>query len=165
MRRWTKIRSERGSAAVETALSSLIFLSLLFGMFEGFVALYSYHYVSYAAREATRYAMVRGANCSSTSSMPNCGATSTEIQQFVYDLNFPGINVDNLTVTATWLSAATTTNANGYTTTTWTACATQCNAIGNQVQVVVTDNNPLDIPFYAEIPLSISATSTMVISQ
>lgn len=159
-----RLEHESGASAVEMALSATIFLCLLFGMFESFVALYSYHYVSYAAREATRYAIVRGSDCSSDSTtMTNCNATPAEIQQFVYDLNLPGINVDNLTVATNWYVS------NGTSPETWstTACTATsgCNAPGNQVRVTVTYNNPLTIPFFNDIPLSLSSTSTMVISQ
>jgi Flp pilus assembly protein TadG len=170
MRIWKRVRSEEGSAIVEMAMSTIVFLLVLIGIFETFMAVYSFHYISYAAREGARYAIVRGSYCSTVSStMTNCDATQDEIQTHIYDLNFPGINVSNLQVSVSWLTAVTT---NGVTT--WSACGTspttasstggQCDDPGNQVRVKVTYTNPLNIPFFKAIPLNLSSTSTMVIS-
>jgi Flp pilus assembly protein TadG len=164
---WSRARKDDGAVAVELAMSAIIFLTVLIGSFEAFMAVYAYHYASYAAREGARYAIVRGSDCSSDSgSMPGCGADQSAIQLYIYDLNFPGVNVNNVAVNVAWLSATT---SNG--TTTWTACATgtpgTCNVPGNQVQVKVTYNNPMNIPFIPAslMPLYFSSTSTMVISQ
>lgn len=162
---WKQSRKDDGAVAVEFAMSAIVFLTVLIGCFEAFMAVYAFHYVSYAARDGARYAIVRGSDCLADSgTMPGCGADQSAIQQHIYDLNFPGINVDNLSVTVNWLSATT---SNG--TTTWTSCATgtpgTCNAPGNQVQVTVTYTNPLSIPFIPAIPLNLTSTSSMVISQ
>jgi Flp pilus assembly protein TadG len=170
MRNWKRVRREEGSAIVEMAMASIVFLLVLIGTFETFMAVYSYHYISYAAREGARYAIVRGSYCSVVSpTMTNCNADQAAIQTHVYDLNFPGINVNKLTVTVSWLTATTTNNV-----TTWSACGTSpttasstggfCDDPGNQVQVKVSYTNPLNIPFTKAIPLNLSSTATMVIS-
>ena len=46
---------------METAMSMIILLTFMFGVMEAGFALYSYHFISEAAREGTRYAIVRGA--------------------------------------------------------------------------------------------------------
>ncbi len=51
---------ERGSSAVEFALSAAVLFMLMFGVMLMCLALYSYHFVAEAAREGTRYEMVRG---------------------------------------------------------------------------------------------------------
>ena len=161
MRRRRQVGGEQGSAIVETAFAASIMLALLIGCFQMFSALYAYHYVSYAAREGSRYASVRGNECSGTG-MPDCpDATPTEIQTFVEGLGFPGINTNYMTVNTTWLSAS------GTTPTTWTACGTSiaCQAPGNQVQVEVIYKLPLNIPFVKSQLLNIASTSALVVSR
>lgn len=157
--RLKKYREEKGSALVETALSATILLGLILGSMEMFMALYSYHYVSYAAREASRWAMVRGSECGTYSStMPNCGAQGSDIQTYVQGLNYPGINSNNITVTANWATPSASTP------TSWTTCATQCNAPGDTVVVDVTYAFPLNLPFFNNTTLNMSSTSSMVIT-
>lgn len=147
-------RAEQGSALVETALSAVLLLTVIFGCFEISLAFYSYHFVSEAAREATRYAIVRGSSCSGFSSA--CPASANDIQSFVRNLNFPGIDPNNLAVTTTW----SPTSAGG-------SCAPSaaCDNPGNQVQVTVTYSLPLRIPFVPSQLLNLTSTSEMVISQ
>lgn len=161
---------EEGQALVETALAAVVMIGVLLAMFEMLMAFYSYHYISYAAREGSRYAMVRGSDCSTDSTtMPNCGVTQTQLQTYIQGLNFPGIQTNNLTVTASWLTATTTTNPQGIPATIWVACATgtpgTCNQPGNQVQVQVQYKFPLNLPFFSSTTLNMSSTSSMVISQ
>lgn len=156
-----------GSALVEMAISSVIFLSILFGIVEFSMALYTYNYVSDAAREATRYAMVRGStSCTNTPGLSPCGtsqtgATATDISNYVKGLGFPGIDATNrTTVTTTWYTPP----ASG--STTWTQCTTgTCNQPGYAVDVQVAYRFPLSIPFWRATTLNLSATSRMVISQ
>jgi len=145
---------------VEMAVSSAVFFAMFIGIFEMCMALYAYHFVSDAAREASRYAMVRGSNsCSFNPSLTNCNATSAEIQTWVQSLGYPGLSKSNLTATTTWLTASATQP------TTWSTCASgTCNVPGNQVQVVVTYAFPLAIPFWKKGTLTISSASRMVIS-
>lgn len=160
--RLKKYRDESGNAMVETALSAVILLGLIMGSMEMFMALYSYHYVSYAAREASRWAMVRGSACANDSTtMPNCGAVQADIQTYLQGINYPGINSNNITVTATWATPSAATP------TTWTACGptTPCNDPGDSVAVDVTYAFPLNLPFFKSTTLNMSSTSTMVITQ
>ena len=57
------IDNENGSTLVEFALVVILFLTVFFGIIDFARALYAYHFVAHAAREGTRYAIVRGANC------------------------------------------------------------------------------------------------------
>ena len=148
--------SEAGATLVETAISLALLLCVLVGTFEMCLALYSYHYVSYAAREASRYAVVRGStSCSNTPHLPNCNVTSAQLQAWVQGLAFPGIISNNLTVTTTW----PTTGANCYPST------TPCNNPGNLVNVVVSYAYPFTVPFWKSGTINIRSTSQMVISQ
>jgi Flp pilus assembly protein TadG len=156
--------NEQGAALFELAVSLSVFLSVWTGTFFMILALYSYLFVSDAAREGSRYAMVRGSQCSTnTPLVTNCGVTQAELQTWVETLGYPGLNKNNLTVTVNWLTA---TSSGSPPTTSWAACSgSGCNAPGNLVQVVVTYAFPLSIPFWRRSTLNLSSTSDMVISQ
>lgn len=166
-------QGEQGSTLVETAIAATLMLGVVFSLFELFLAFYTYHYVSYVARDAARYAAVRGSKCSSDSTtMPNCDVTQAELQTYVQGLNFPGINSSNLTVTVSWLSAVYTETATSITTS-WAACTsttgagypTGCDTPGNAVNVKVQYAFPLNLPFFSNASLNLTSTSQMVISQ
>jgi Flp pilus assembly protein TadG len=147
------LRREDGQSVVETAISAMGVLGLFFGVMEMSLALYTYHYVSEAARQATRYAMVRGSSCSGFTSA--CPAAASDIQNYVRGLDFPGIVPANVTVTTTWP-------------TTGAACTPSslpCNNPGNVVKVKVVYSFPVTIPFVPNSTLALSSTSQMVISQ
>ncbi len=153
-------RRQNGGSLIEMAFVGGTVVTILMALMQVSLALFSYDYVSNAARTASRYAMVRGADsCTNTPNLSNCNATAAEIQSYVQGLNYPGIDSANLTVTTTWLSASSTTP------TTWTACADQCNAPGNQVKVVVSYPFPFDIPFLSQSTLTMTSTSQMIIAQ
>jgi Flp pilus assembly protein TadG len=159
---------ESGAALVETALSATVLLALLIGMMQTFLALYGYHYVAYAAREGSRWAMVRGGDCYLQGTMPNCNANQNDIQTYVRSLGFPGIDSSNVTVTAAWDQPSTPTATAP--TISWSTCSTGtpgtgCNAPGHMVVVDVTYAFPLNIPFVSNRTLNMTSTSSMVISQ
>jgi Flp pilus assembly protein TadG len=140
------LRAEAGSSIVEFALASIILFSLVFGVMAICFALYSYNVVSEAAREATRYAIVRGSACKTLS---NCSIDQPGLQTYVQGLGFPLININSpspaLTATASWPNG----NKNP----------------GSPVQVTVTYTFPLGIPFMPSRALTMSSTSQMIISQ
>jgi Flp pilus assembly protein TadG len=157
---------EDGASMVEMAFACTLLLTMLFGIFAISFALYTYHYISDAAREGSRYAMVRGStSCANSSNMlTNCGATSNQIQTYVQNLGYPGAS--NMTVTSTWYKITGGTP--------WASlCSTgTCNAPGNIVKVQVTYAFPLSIPFFLRggptsqtRSLSMTSTSQMVIAQ
>jgi len=152
-----RLRSEKsGSALVEFAICSSIMFSLTFGILTTCLAVYCYHFTSDAARQGTRYAIVRGASCSTngnfTSDCPV--ATSAAIQTYLRTLTLPGIPSQYLTATASW-------SVNG---TTWSSTPTNFNAPGNLVKVTVNYTLPLAVPFVSTQSLSMSSTSQMVIA-
>jgi Flp pilus assembly protein TadG len=157
---------EGGATLVETAISISVVLLLIFGVFDFSLAFYTYHYVSDAAREGSRWAMVRGnKSCTQNSNLSGCDATPDEVATYVKGLGYPGIDsVDYMTVSTTWLSAGTLSGTTGQV---WSSCGTTdtCKAPGNQVQVTVSYNFPLNIPFVNQQAFTVSSTSTMVISQ
>lgn len=160
------LRVEEGSGAVEMALSCTVLVAMLMGMFEMTLGIYAGHYTSDAARQATRYAMVRGSNsCANTPNLSNCGATAAEIQTWVRSLSYPGIVTSSVTVTTTWYTASTTEPTHGNTTT-WTKCTTgTCNIPGNLVKIAVNYPLTFSIPFSKSISLNLTSTSQVVIAQ
>jgi len=143
---------EDGSALVETAVSAMIVFTLFFGAMEMCLALYTYHFVSDAAREGTRYAMVRGSSCSGLPSA--CPAQAADVQNFVQGLGFPGIDATAMTVTTTWPTTGSS----------CTPSSLPCNNRGNLVQVTV--QYQFFIPFAPQSSaLTMSSTSQLAISQ
>lgn len=156
-------RSEQGTALIETALTTVVMLTVIFGLIELCLALYTYHFVSNAAREGSRYAIVRGSDsCTNTPNLTNCNATPDEIQTWVKSVSYPAVDTSKMTVTATWLKA---TSSGSPATTTWSTCPGTCNGPGNMVKVVVSYSFPLNIFFLSKSTLNIGSTSEMVISQ
>jgi Flp pilus assembly protein TadG len=79
---------ERGSTLVEYALVVILMLTFVFGIFDFARAIYAYHFVANVAREASRFAMVRGTTWSSgcvdnSSFLAGCNASTDNIQYYV----------------------------------------------------------------------------------
>jgi Flp pilus assembly protein TadG len=164
------LRGEEGATLVEFALSSSMLLLMLFGIIVISLALYSYNFTAEAARDATRYAIVRGADCTG---FADCNITGTQIQTYVQNLSLPGINPTNLQVNTEWYTVTLTNTSN---TPTLTDCGSdpltvdptsgkQCDTPGNEVQVRVTYTYPLSIPFWGKQSLTMVNQSELVIAQ
>ena len=155
---WLRLfwRAESGSALVEFAFCSVILLTLTFGIMASCLALYSYHFISHAAREGTRYAIVRGSNCSTNGNFTsNCPvATSAAIQTYLRSLALPGIPSSYLTSTTVWSVDGTH----------WSSTPTNYNSPGDIVKVTVNYSLPVTIPFVASRTLSMSSTAQMIIA-
>ncbi len=149
---------EAGSALVEFALSGLLLLSVLLGIVECSRALYLDHFVASAAREATRYAAVRGASagvdCSSTT-VYGCTAASSDVTAFVHSIATAGVQSSNLAVTTTWPG----TDATG------ASCVAsgQGKAAGCLVVVTVGYTFSYLVPFLPAKPVALSSTSKVTI--
>ncbi len=154
-----------------------VLLPTIFGIIEVAYAFYAFNFVSSASREATRYAIVRGStSCTIAPSFPNCNLSPTSsgnpLQTYVTSLGYPGLNTNSMTVSATWWSAHVTNPAGSFSTTDWDQqCTTvdlngySCNLVRNAVQVVVTYQFPLNIPFWKNVTIPISSSAKMVISE
>ena len=181
----SKAGSEEGGSLVEMALvSAFLFFPMLFGIIEFSYGLYAYNWVNMVSRQATRYAVVRGApSCEIQAGFQDCdlgpdstsnAATPVAIQNYVQGYAYPGIFTDaqHLTVTTTWLTPTISTGTGGFSNTSWTtACTTtlpstpKCNTPGYAVQVNVVYNFPLAIPFWRQLSIPLNATSQMVINE
>lgn len=165
-------RGEAGGTLVETALTMMILLGVLFGTIEICLAVYSYHFISDAAREGARYAVVRGATwetspwnsngnggaCDGTGkagsgyAASGCTASTTDIQNYVSNFSFPGVNITTADVAVSYLTSPIT-------------CPTTASNIpGCVVQVKIT--YPLvNLPGLIKFTGNMSSTAQMVISQ
>jgi len=166
------VREESGVELVEFAMTALLLMTLMFGIFEFGIGMYTYHFVSYAAQEGTRFAMVRGntwsenvaTNCT-TSAPPNftmaygCTATSTDIQNYVQSLASGGISPSKVTINTTNSYVWPGKTPDGST----TGC-TQANSQGCLVKVTVSYSFKF-LPFLKLSALPISATSETSILQ
>jgi len=149
------IRTEGGATMVEFALATTILFAMVFGIIQLSMALYSYHFTADAAREATRWAIVRGSlSCTNTPALNKCNATPTDIANVVKSLGYPGIDPNQLTVTTTYKNPDNTLCTTGI-----------CNAPGNSVQIRVSYAFLLQIPFSTSPLLHLGSTSMMTISQ
>jgi Flp pilus assembly protein TadG len=102
--------SERGGALVEFAVVLTVLFTLIFGIMDFSQAMYAYHFISNAAREATRYASVRGSTFSTACTNPlpiaySCKAGTADITAYVQSIVSPGMYVTSTTASCTSPSA------------------------------------------------------------
>jgi Flp pilus assembly protein TadG len=156
-----RLRDEEGASVIELAVSCTVIFTMLIGICQLSLGLYAYQFCSDAARQATRYAMVRGSTSHiNTPNLSNSPASSTDISNYVKGLGYTGIKSSGITVTTTWCAASSGTP------TTWSSCSSgTSNAPGNLVKVVVAYPLSMHIPFAPQLSLSLSSTSQMVIAQ
>jgi|SRR5579862_4451921 len=163
-RQLSKLAGEEGATIIEFAYASMAMMTLLFGILEACLALYSYDFTSESARDGARYMIVRGAKCSASGF--GCGAGNSDVQTFLRAENFPALNMNNLTTHTYWYTAAAAPPNM-----TWsTLCSTDtysatCAVQGNAVKVVVTYPFTMNIPFMPPLTVSMSNSAQMVISQ
>jgi len=151
--RVTLPHAERGSALVEFAIIMILLLTLMFGVMGFGQALYAYHFLNNAAKEATRWAAVNGNACSTDNSCDGAGymnngpATQANVNTYVQNHVPPGIVAANVTITACGVSggaACATSTPEICSKAVGTLPATP-NAPGCTVQVTVT--YPFQFPF------------------
>ena len=162
---WYGADSVRGEQMIEFAISAVVLFTCIFGIIGCSQLLYAYHFTSYAAREATRYAMVRGSTWGSTNcatvATSVCNATTANVQAYVQSIVPPGMNSGTppLAVTTTWpgtelagsVATCSTTNGN--------------NSPGCLVMVQVSYSFSYLLPFLPTTALNLKSTSEVVILQ
>jgi len=155
------LREESGSGLVEYAVVFLLLMTLVLGMVDFSRAIYAYHFISNQARDASRYASVRGSTCSADSSCTaansasgTAGPTSqSDLSTFVK--NVPnGIDPSKLTITASW---PIQTNSP-------TICSTTAKAPGCTVEVDVSYVFNFTSPLVSNTSLTLSSKSLAVIT-
>jgi Flp pilus assembly protein TadG len=149
-----RLRGEEGAALLEYALIFILFMMLLFGIMGMGQMLYSYHFVSSVARDATRWAAVNGSTCNSDGSC-TAPAQPGDVKTYVTNHTPLGIDSSQVTTTPTWNPAG----SNGP-----TACATTDNLPGCTVEVKVSYKYTFVFPLIRTTPLTLSSTSEMIIA-
>ncbi len=129
-------KRERGSALLEGALCFTLFLIILFGTIDFGRGVFAYNFVSYAAREGARYAIVRGQSSGHA-------ASAADITSFVKKEAI-ALDPSALTVNTTW---------------------TPDKNAGSTVQVQVQYSFQPVVPYMPSGPLTFGSTSKMLISQ
>ena len=137
-------RDESGQAIIEVAIALPVIATFTFAMIELCLTFYTYCMISESAREATRYAIVRGATCQ-TSAGASCTASASAINNVVTHLGWPNLGTGTVTASTTYPDG----NENP----------------GSRVQVVVSYVFPYSIPFMPQGSIRMSSTSVMVIVQ
>jgi Flp pilus assembly protein TadG len=139
-----RLRSEDGSSLVEFALTFTGMMAFVFVMMEICVAFYSYGLICDYACEGTRYAIVRGSTCV-TSSSSSCTATTTSVTNYVKGLGLPNIGGGTINVTTTYPD----TNENP----------------GSRVRVAITYTVAITMPLVPRNSISLQTASEMYILQ
>lgn len=149
------MRRQRGNTLTEFALILPFLLAGIFGVIEFGRALYTYHFVSYAAREASRWASVRGQNCKVYGVA--CPAGPDDVENYVTSITPAGIDKSpaRLLVDTEWVAPPGRGNN----------CAKFRNNPGCSVQVTVMYNFKFILPFMPSSTYAMKSTSEMVISQ
>lgn len=148
------IHDESGSSLIETAFSLVLLLTAIFGIVYFSEALYTYEFVTYAAQQGTRYAIVRGARwgsnvCTSTTTL-NCNATAANITSYVQSLAPPGMTAGGIVVSPTWPGQG----VNGAT----AGCST-VNSQGCLVRVQVSYSFSFIVPFLPSSAVNFAGSS------
>lgn len=142
--RFKRARREDGQAIVEAAITLPIVAAFIFVMIELCLMFYSYCMISETAREGTRYAIVHGSTCT-TSTKASCTATASSINTFVSHVGWPNLGGGTLTPATTFPDG----NENP----------------GSRVQVSVTYSFPVTLPFVPKGSVAMSSSSTMYFIQ
>ena len=166
-----RARDNRGSALVEAALTMIPLFMLFFSVVEISMAVYNFHYISNAAHEAARYAIVRGSSwgtaCDSNGTSGSgyassqCTASTDDIAQYVANRGFPGVNISASDVCVQYFGTMPTSPSTSCTTST----GTLSNQPGDIVQVRVRVPYQFTIPALPTYTWYMGATSQMVIAQ
>jgi Flp pilus assembly protein TadG len=158
----SQFAEESGGSLLETAVGFAVWLMLFCGVIDCSRAVYADIFVGFAAKMATRYAMVRGSSWSGVACAPgttaNCDASSADIATYVQGLSPVGLDRDaDLTVTTSWPG----TTASG------ASCSTAMgnNSPGCLVQVTVACSFKSLIPWMPAALLRMSSSSSVTIAQ
>lgn len=161
-------KKQNGVSLLEFALSLILFLTLLFGISGFGHALFAYHYVNEVAKEASRYAAVRGSTCSDDASCTTANSASgsagptTAADVLAYVKSITPQSIDQTKVTVTVCGVAGGTNCTGSTPTTCTNAKPNLPGCTVEVQVNYTYN--FFFPLVGSNPINLSSASDMVIS-
>jgi TadE-like protein len=174
-------RAQRGVSLVEYAFVAILFFSLLFGISGFGHALFVYHHINNAAKEATRYAAVRGYKCSNDLSCTAANSasgtagptTAADVTAYVASITPPSIDSSQFTITVCGVQGSVACGASGP-----LVCTTDlkdgstppvliqaaaANYPGCTVSVQVQYAYNFVFPLIATNPINMSSTSEMII--
>lgn len=134
--RRSESRRQRGSIILEAGLAAVLLMTFMAGIADAGYMLYTDVWVSTVARDATRYAMVRG---SASGHAITAAQVSTYVSQHAASLN------------TAWLTTTTTWSPN--------------NAPGSAVNVKVQYSFHSIVPFVPISTFTLQSTSQMIIQQ
>jgi TadE-like protein len=152
--------TQKGSTLVEFGLVFILLMIMMLGILDFGRALYSYHFLSNAAREAARFGSVHGASCGLDSDGGSCTTTggpagpgnTGPITSYVSGITPPGIDSTQVTTTPTWPGNGTT------------VCSTTANAPSCPVEVQVSYNFKFLFSLVSSTGLTLTSTSQMTIT-
>ena len=152
------VEDESGSALIEFSVSAVILMMVTFGIMDCSRALYVYHFVSYAAQQGSRYAIVRGAHsgnapCTSPTAF-NCNATAANVATYVQSIAPAGVAANAITVATNWPG------------TTMAGSTSGCSTVNNQgclVAVQVSYSFSFVLPYLPQSVMNFKGSSQQVI--
>ncbi|MGA7339003.1 MAG: TadE family protein [Terracidiphilus sp.] len=140
--------SDSGESLVSFALTAPILFGVVFGLMQACLAFYSHEYISELAREGSRYAIVHGASCE-TSTGSSCAASTTSTNSTSVATYVKGIALPNIAGGTVGVTTSSPSGESG----------------GDFVTVKVTYTFPDHIFFVSSSSLTMSSSSTMQIIQ
>jgi hypothetical protein len=148
----------RGSSLVEQSFIIVFLLTMMLGIIDCGRALYTYHFVSNVAREATRWASVRSTRACATGPITPCPADAGNIRStFTATMSSMGLDSSKITITPTY-AAPPSIGAS--------SCPAVNNLAGCMVHIDVTYHYTfLFAPFISAPPITMSSSSEMLITQ
>lgn len=154
-------QQDGGSGLLEFALAASLLFTMIFGIMDCSRLVYVDHFLAGAARDATRYAMVRGSSwssaCTSTTSA-NCTASANNITAYVQSMTAPAVTSSALSVSSSWPGV----NADG---SGCTGSGGSSNDPGCLVLVKITYTYTLSLPFLPHLVVPLSSTSEVTIEE
>jgi hypothetical protein len=149
----SRSNGEKGAALLEYSFVLIVLFACIFGIIDFGRAMYTYHFISNAARDGTRYAMVRGSVCATE---PGCTPADVSSYQTLLRSQMAGMGLDPnaLSAPTTWPPVANNP---------W-ICTIIFNSPGCTVQVQATYNFKFIFPLMPG-NFTMQSTSQMVISQ
>jgi Flp pilus assembly protein TadG len=173
-----RLAGERGTTLVEYAIVLTILLTFIFGVMDFSRYLYVYHFAADAAREATRYAAVRGSTFSTACSAgqtTGCYASAANVATYVQGIT-PGGILAATGPNSSWTSSTTCSSSGSVSSPTVSTCwpgqldsTSSCNTTASGVTGV--DDNPgclvevvVAYPFQFMLPFLPASTKTYTIS-
>jgi Flp pilus assembly protein TadG len=130
---------------IEFVLSLTALMTFVFVLMEICIVFYTYGMISECAREATRYAIVRGSTCL-TSSSTSCTASATTISNYAKGLGYPNIGGGTLAVVTNFIPSGN-------------------QAPGSQVKVDIKYTVSIKVPFVPTNAIALDSSSEMYILQ